>query len=104
MPNVDTDCMNVYLHELSQKIKEDFILIMDGAGWHKSKNLIIPQNIQIVILPPYCPELNPVERLWKYIKDNVIKNKVFEILKNLESAVCEFVKNLTSDEVMSLCG
>jgi hypothetical protein len=104
MPNVDTDCMNVYMHELSQRIKEEFILIMDGAGWHKSKKLIIPKNIQIVILPPYCPELNPVERLWKYIKDNVIKNKVFETLKNLEDEVCEFIKNLTSDVLVSVCG
>ena len=64
MPNVDTDCINVFLEELSGEIKEDFILIMDGAGWHKSRDLIIPKNIQIVLLPPYCPELNPVERLW----------------------------------------
>ena len=59
--------MNIYLKDLSKEIKKDFILIMDGAGWHSSKNLIIPKNIQIVILPPYCPELNPVERLWRYI-------------------------------------
>jgi len=74
MPNVDTACMNVFLEELAEEIKEDFILIMDGAGWHKSKNLIVPKNIQIFLLPPYCPELNPVERLWKFIKDNTIKN------------------------------
>ena len=96
--------MNFYLKELSEEIKEDFILIMDGAGWHQSKNLIVPKNIQIVLLPPYCPELNPVERLWKYIKDNVIKNKVFETLEILEDEVCEFVKNLTSDIVMGVCG
>jgi transposase len=42
---------------------------MDGAGWHKSKNLIIPKNIQVVFLPPYSPQLNPVERLWKFIKE-----------------------------------
>jgi transposase len=53
---------------------------------------------------PYCPELNPVERIWKYIKDNVIKNKVFEALEILEDEVCEFVKNLTSDIVMGVCG
>ena len=40
MPNVDTACMNVFLEELAEEIKEDFILIMDGAGWRKSKNLI----------------------------------------------------------------
>jgi transposase len=92
--------MNVYLKELSGKIKEDLILIMDGAGWHKSKNLIIPNNIQIVLLPPYCPELNPVERLWRYIKDNVLKNKVLK----LELAVCRFVRNLSVDIIGSICG
>ena len=45
MPNVDTICMNVFLEELAKEIKEDFILIMDGAGWHKSKDLIVPKNI-----------------------------------------------------------
>lgn len=95
--------MNIYLKKLSRKIKEDFILIMDGAGWHKSKNLIIPKNIQIELLPPYCPELNPVERLWRYIKDNVIKNKIFETLPELELAVCKFVKNLSLDVVRSVC-
>ena len=103
LPSVNTDCMNVYLKELSEEIKEDFILIIDGAGWHKSSNLIIPKNIQIVLLPPYCPELNPVERLWKYIKDNVIRNKVFKTLLELELAVCEFVKNLSSDVVKNIC-
>lgn len=104
MPNVDTACMNVFLKELSEEIKEDFVLIMDGAGWHKSKDLITPKNIQIILLPPYCPELNPVERLWKYIKDNTIKNKVFETLENLEDEVCEFVKNLTDEVVVGICG
>ncbi len=103
MPNVDTTCMNVYLKELSKEIKEDFILIMDGAGWHKSKNLIIPKNIEIILLPPYCPELNPVERLWRYIKDNTIKNKVFETLVELENLVCEFIKNLTDEVVLGIC-
>lgn len=82
---------------------EDFILIMDGAGWHKSSNLIIPKNIQIILLPPYCPELNCVERLWRFIKDNIIKNKVFETLIELENQVCEFVKNLGNEIVKSIC-
>jgi transposase len=64
MPNVDTDCINVFLEELAKEIKEDFIL--DGAGWHKSKNLIIPKNIQIILLPSYCPELNLVETVEIY--------------------------------------
>jgi transposase len=95
--------MNVYLKELSKEIKGDFILIMDGAGWHKSKNLIIPKNIQIILLPPYCPELNPVERLWRYIKDNTIKNKVFETLTELENLVCKFVRNLGNEIIKNTC-
>jgi len=55
------------------------------------------------IYDKYCPELNPVERLWKFIKDNTIKNKVFETLKNLEDEVCEFVKNLTDEVVLGIC-
>jgi transposase len=76
---------------------------MDGTGWHKSNNLIIPKNIQIVLLPSYWPELNHIERLWKYIKDNVIRNKVFKTLLELELAVCKFVKNLSSDVVKNIC-
>jgi transposase len=55
------------------------------------------------LLPPYCPELNPVERLWKYIKDNIIKNKVFETLENLQNEVCEFVNKLTNNIVYGVC-
>ena len=103
LPFVNTDCMNSYLNELSKAINKNIILIVDGAGWHKSKNLIIPNNIQIVLLPPYCPELNPVERLWRYIKDNTIKNKVFETLSLLEDEVCGFVAKLTKDIVKNIC-
>ena len=67
MPKVNTECMNVFLAEFSKEIGEArATIIMDGASWHKSKDLMIPNNITITILPPYCPELNPVERLWLY--------------------------------------
>ena len=79
----------------------DTILLV--VPWHKSKNLIIPKNIEIILLPPYCPELNPVERLWRYIKDNTIKNKVFETLVELVNLVCEFIKNLTDEVVLGIC-
>lgn len=95
--------MNIFLDELSKTTKNNMILIMDFAGWHKSKTLIIPGNIQIILLPPYCPQLNPAERLWKYIKDNIIKNKVFETLENLQNEVCEFVNKLTNNIVYGVC-
>jgi transposase len=69
LPKVNTELMNVYLQEMSKHyLEENITLIMDGAGWHKSKKLIIPFNITIIYLPPYSPELNPVERFWLYKK------------------------------------
>ena len=100
---LNTDCMNVYLKELSRKIKEDVILIMDGAGWHKSKDLFVPKNIEIMLLPAYSPELNPVERLWRHIKDYVLKNRIYETLKELEDEVCDFTKQIKIETYQSIC-
>ncbi|MDZ5761744.1 IS630 family transposase domain protein [Candidatus Cyrtobacter comes] len=58
--------MQVFIEEFAKHVKENIILVMDGAGWHKG--LKIPGNIEILYLSPYSPELNPVERLWQYIK------------------------------------
>jgi transposase len=104
MPKVNTECMNVFLAEFSKEIGEArATIIMDGASWHKSKNLIIPNNITITILPPYCPELNPVERLWLYIKQNTIKNKIYDNISILDDVVCDFIKNLKIEQVKHLC-
>lgn len=106
LPYVNTDCMNLYLEELSNNLRikdKEAVVIMDGAGWHKSKDLKVPDNIKIEILPPYCPELNPVERLWRYVKDHTIKNKVFDSLEELEDEVCDFIKNLSCEDVISIC-
>jgi transposase len=88
--------------EFPKEITEDVILIMDGAGWHKSKDLKVPKNIEIVLLPPYYPELNPVERLWRHIKDHTIRNKVFDTLLELENEISEFVKNLTDETILKV--
>lgn len=77
---------------------------MDGAGWHKSDKLTIPKNMRFIIQPPYSPELSPIEKLWQYIKDHVIKNKIYKTLKDLESAVCGFLKTLSKEVIRSVCG
>jgi transposase len=96
--------MNIFLEEFS-KINKDkkIVIVMDGAGWHQSKKLIIPTNIRIIILPPYSPELNPTEKLWQYIKDNTIKNRVYTTLRKLENAVCRFINMLTPEIIKSIC-
>jgi len=104
LPKVDTDHMNTFLSELSKEYPSDKIaLIMDGAGWHKSKALKIPDNIIIFYLPPYSPELNPVERLWLYIKNNTLANKIYKNLEDLETVICEFVKELQNEVVKNIC-
>ena len=103
LPFVNGTCMNSYLHDLSQTLgTRKVLLIMDGAGWHKAKHLALPHNIRLRYLPPYSPELNPVERLWQYIKDRTIKNKIFSDLKQLEDSLCHFLSTLTPSEIISI--
>jgi len=96
--------MNLYLEQMSSAYENDeIVIIMDQAGWHKSKDLIVPGNIDIIYLPPYSPELNPIERLWKYLKTNYIHNHVFDSLKHMmEKMVCAF-EYLNDDVIASLC-
>ena len=61
--------MNIFLKELSKTYKNDMVLLVcDGATWHKSKGLRIPENIEIMHIPPYTPEMNPIEQIWKQIR------------------------------------
>ena len=104
MPNVNTNCMNIYLLEMSEYLQgEEAIMVMDGAGWHKSKELSVPHNIKIIYLPPYSPELNPVEKLWQYLKSNTIKNKVYECIEDLKEAICQFIINFDPKIIMGVC-
>jgi hypothetical protein len=104
MPSVNVPCMNVYLDELSKAFPDDSIaLIMDQAGWHKSKKLIIPANIKILYLPPYSPELNPVERLWLHIKQNILNNRIYYTIEDLEDNLCEFINSLQHTTLKSIC-
>ena len=103
LPNVNINCMNIFLEEFA-KVNQftKIALVMDGAGWHKSDKLILPKNIRIIIL--YSPELNPTEKLWQYIKDHTIKNRIYQTLRELEDMVCRFVITLTPEIIKSVCG
>jgi hypothetical protein len=70
MPTVSIEAMNKHLAEISQCVSVSAIalLILDGAGWHSSPQLIVPDNIVLLPLPPYAPELNSVENIWDYLR------------------------------------
>jgi transposase len=78
MPWCDTHAMNQHLIEISRNFTEDgyAILIMDQAGWHMFNNLIVPENITILPLPPKSPELNPVENIWHFMRNNWLSNRL----------------------------
>lgn len=104
IPYVNTTCLNVFLDGFSKSYPNDhIILVMDGAGWHKSKKLALPANIEIIYLPPYSPELNPVERFWEHIKRYTIRNKVYLTLSSIKDAVASFINNLPQDDIKTLC-
>lgn len=104
MPNVDVNWMNKFLEEFSLNLKsKNAILIMDQAGWHRSSSLIVPQNIKIIYLSPYSPELNPVEKLWQFIKDNILKNTIYDTLNVLEEKLCSFINSITTKQIISVC-
>jgi transposase len=86
MPHVNSDCMQIFVEEISSRHPEErIVMIMDGAGWHKASSLKIPENMRIVFLPPYSPELNPVEHLWDELREKSFGNLVFGSLDTLEN-------------------
>lgn len=104
MPEISTDVMNLYLDELSKSCRQKPItLVMDQAGWHTSRDLQIPENITIEFLPPYSPELNPVEKLWWWLRKNVTHNNLFRTLENLMDALEREFRKITNLQLASLC-
>jgi transposase len=104
MPRVCTEAMNAFLAEFAAQLAgRECILVMDQAGWHVSKELEVPPNIEIVLLPPYSPELNPVERLWQWIKRHSIRNRLHLTLESVMDAVEGCIRAADALFLRSLC-
>lgn len=85
LPHVNTVCMQIFLDEVATRHPEDrIVMITDGAGWHNSESLLIPENMRLVKLPPYSPELNPVEHIWDDLREKSFHNRVFNSIDALE--------------------
>ena len=104
LPWVNTDVMNYYLKKLAIAFKDkQLMLVMDQAGWHRSKNLHKHDNIKLVFLPPYSPELNPVERLWAWLRKHACRNRLFTLEKDVMDALCDSLNYLTKIDYQRLC-
>ena len=107
MPVCNTAAMNHHLCEISSQVAADAhaVVILDGAGWHRSQGLVVPGNITLLQLPPYSPELNPVERIWHYLRSHWLANSVFPSLADIMDA-CETAWNRFATNrslIRSLC-
>src|SRR4051795_9005158 len=79
LPRCTTEGMNLHMKEIAQAVTPGAhaLVLVDQAGWHQSKNLVVPANITLVPLPSKAPELNPVENIWQFMRENWISNRIF---------------------------
>ena len=92
LPHANTRAMNLHLLEISTAISSGAhaVLIVDGAGWHQTgSSLRVPDNITLLHLPPYSPELNPVENIWAFLRGNKLSNRVFASYDAIVDACCD---------------
>ena len=95
LPYCNTVCMNLFLRELSEQFPDDIVLLCcDGAAWHKSKTLELPENIVLFHIPPYTPEMNPIEQIWQEIRKRGFRNEVFTSLMKVVDRLCDTISSL----------
>lgn len=88
--------MQLHIDEITIRVAPGAhaVLILDRAGWHTTGNLVWPKNITPILLPSRAPELNPVENIWQYLRQNWLSNRVFETYDDIIDAVCEAWRQL----------
>jgi len=106
-PSLNTKVINLFLQQFSTELEPDIValLVWDQAGFHIGHKLIIPENIRIVPLPPYSPELNPVENLWHYLKSHYWSNRYYDNYEKLLDAAHDGWRKvcLSADKIKSIC-
>ena len=106
LPFGNTEMMNMFLVNVAEEFSNNEIIMqVDGAGWHRSKALRIPENIYFIMQPPYSPEVNPTEHIWDEIREKYLHNRIFNSLQETIDKVCfglndldnkpEYVKSMT---------
>lgn len=99
---VSKNAFIAYLQDLSlYKPRELKVLIIDNAAFHSTKNVKLPENVILMPIPPYCPELNPAEKMWQWFKSK-ISMKIYKSLEELEEKLTELIKNTDQNKVKSI--
>jgi transposase len=104
-PTVSTDYMNHHLRFISEQAGPDvhIIVVLDQAGWHTAKALKIPENISLLYLPSYSPELNAIERLWGYLKSHYLSNRVYTDYEDLLNTCRDAWNKITPERFCTIC-
>ena len=98
LPYADTEMMNIFLQHVSETFSEYFIIMLaDRAGWHISQQLLLPENINLLLLPAHSPELNPVEHIWDELREKNFHNHNFNSLDEVEERLCAGLNHLASN-------
>jgi hypothetical protein len=85
LPLVNGECMQLFLNEISARYpNENIVIVLDGAGGHRSQELELAENMRTVFLPPYSPELNPQEHVWDELREKFFHNRAFDSMDALE--------------------
>jgi transposase len=99
LPEATTASMGLFLERFAQELGPGVhaALVLDRAGWHVSRRLAVPDNITLVPLPPYSPELNPVERVWLYLRERFLSHRVLDDYTAVLDAACDAWKALVAE-------
>jgi hypothetical protein len=98
LPGVNGACMQLFCAEVAQRYPaENIVMVLDGAGWHKSGALDLPANLRLLFLPPYSPELNPQEHVWDELREKFFHNCIFDSLQTLEDQLVIGLQTLEAD-------
>lgn len=107
LPYANTEAMQEFLNQFSRTIADDEHVAMfaDQAGWHIANDLVVPDNITLLPLPAYSPELNPVERLWLYLKERFLSHRLLDDYDAIVDAACLAWNRLVAEvgRIKSLC-
>src|SRR4028118_1786302 len=91
LPRCTSEGMSLHLEEISQAVAPGAhaVVLLDQAGWHQSRRLVVPSNITLMPLPAKAPELNPVENVWQFLRENWLSNRIFTSYSDILDHCCE---------------
>ena len=99
-PWVNSEAMTIHLAEIAKQVGAgaQAVLVCDGAGWHQTgQRLIVPDNVTLLRLPPYSPELNPIENVWEYLRGNKLSRRLWQSYDDIVQACCDAWNWLIAD-------